>query len=80
MKYFEITDAQGEDQQFTSIRALRAHLKEHPEIPSAWRYWWCGDDLVECEKIPREEIFRGRARELKAGMTAQWAAAHGRLR
>jgi hypothetical protein len=79
MKYFEV-EKDGKDILFTRITSLRAFLKDNPEITGAYRYWWSGSDLVECEHYTREEIMATKARKLKEGMTAQWAQDHGRLR
>ena len=74
MKYFEVGD-----EQFTSIRSLRKHLSEHPDIQSVVRYWWSGSDLIDCERISRDDILSTKANALTSGMTAQWACSHGRL-
>jgi len=76
VKYFEVEGADGMEQ-FTSIRSLRKHLCLHPEVNVVYRYWWSGSDLVECKFLRREEVMKGKG--LKNGMTAQWAASHGRL-
>lgn len=79
MKYFQV--GCGDDApQFFSIRPLRAYLKEHPEIQSVDKWWWVGSDLIECEEVSRDQIFTKKAKQLKAGMTAQWAYEHGKFR
>jgi hypothetical protein len=78
MKYFEVGEGRSAEQ-FFGVRSLRKYLQEHPEVASVWHYWWSGSDLVECEEVSREDVLTKSARELRSGMTAQWAGAHGRL-
>ena len=78
MKYFTAGE-QPNEKQFTGIRALRQYLTEHPEVKTVTRWWWSGNDLIECIPVSREDILLKKAAELKAGQTAQWAYDHGRL-
>lgn len=77
-KYFTIQELGGGDGPFfSSVRALRAQLETMPEVQTVQRWWWSGDDLVDCEDVPRDEIMKTKAKKLKAGITAQWGHDHG---
>jgi len=78
MKYF-VAEIDGEEEILGKASAAKAFLTEHPEVMEVWRYWWSGNDLIDCEKFTRGEMFDKSVKKLSRGETAQWAYSHGRL-
>lgn len=74
MKYF-----MDGDRMIGSATNAKRYLRENPQVETLARYWWSGNDLIECEDYSREEILGNTARKLTEGETAQWALDHGRF-
>lgn len=76
-KYFTIEELGGGDgPYFYSVRELRAKLSEMPEVQTVQRWWWSGNDLIECEDVSREMIMQTKARRLTSGATMKWSIEH----
>jgi hypothetical protein len=74
MKYF--TDG---DKILGSATSAKRYLRDNPNVATVQRYWWYGNDLIECEDYTREQILGETAHTLTQGETAQWAHDHGRF-
>ncbi len=73
MKYF----THGSDNAIIgSASATRRFLRDNPHVGTVVRWWWSGNDLIECEDYSREEILGATAEKLNRGATAQWAVDH----
>jgi hypothetical protein len=78
MKYFTVK-LKSEDKEhictkkISLVNFIRNNITE---IEYIRRYWWSGDDLIECNSFKPEEIILTKASQLKRGHTAQWAAQH----
>lgn len=78
MKYFTIKFSnEPEEQILTKKTSLVRAIRENPgKIEYIYRYWWSGDDLIECTHLKAEEVFLTRAKDLTRGHTQNWAIAH----
>jgi hypothetical protein len=56
MKYFTETRNLVDNGYIGNLTATRRYLKEHPDVPSVWRWWYAYGELIELEEIPRERI------------------------
>lgn len=90
MKYFETDEPQGSKFWsstrdpgatgwiFTRIGELRKYLREHPEVPGAYRWWSSGNDDVERAYYTREELLaKGAGKRVTRGHTTRWGRARG---
>lgn len=78
MKYFT-AKIDGKDEILGGAGATKRYLKAHPEIELVVRWWWSGNDLIECEDVSRGEMLASTVRRLDRGQTAQWAHDHTNL-
>ncbi len=63
---------------FVRVGDLRRYLREHPEVPGAYRYWTVGNDDVGRDWYSREELLApGGGRRAMRGHTLRWGRAHG---
>jgi hypothetical protein len=76
MKYFTANE-NGKEEIIGSASAAKQYLRAHPEVQEVTRYWWSGNDLIECEEYDREKLLGKTVRELNSGATAQWCVHHG---
>lgn len=74
MKYF-----QHGNQIVGSATSAKRYLRDNPQVETLTRYWWSGQDLIECDDYSRDQILGKTARTLTEGETAQWALDHGRF-
>lgn len=72
MKYWEVDGIEGP----VSLRTVKQHLKDNPEIKGAHLSHWYHDDFVGCEFFGRDEILKTSKPKLERGATAQWDATH----
>ncbi len=90
MKYFETDEPKGSkfwatprDEGargwiFARIGELRKYLREHPEVPGAWRWWTSGNDDVGQEYYTRDELLApGAGKRVTRGHTVRWGRARG---
>jgi hypothetical protein len=90
MKYFETDEPQGSKFWsstrdpgatgwiFTRIGELRKYLREHPEVPGAYRWWTSGNDDVGQEYYTREELLaQGAGKRVTRGHTVRWGRSRG---
>jgi hypothetical protein len=76
MKYFTAKE-NGKEKIIGSASTAKRYLRAHPEVQEVTRYWWSGNDLIECEDYDREKLLVKTVRELNSGATAQWCVHHG---
>ena len=90
MKYFETAEPPSSDYwtrprqpgstgwQFMRIGDLRRYLREHPEVPGAYRWWTSGNDDVERAYYTREELLaQGAGKRVTRGHTVRWGRSRG---
>lgn len=75
MKYFT-AKIDGKDEIIGRAGETKRYLKAHPEIESVVRWWWSGNDLIECEDYSRAQILGATVKQAETGATAQWAHDH----
>jgi len=78
MKFYTV-GKEPDEKLFSTLRGLKAYLKEHPEEEGAYLWWYYRDELVECRFISRDDILKGKGTRRSKGCTAQWAASRGQL-
>lgn len=75
MKYFT-AKINGKDEIIGNAGETKRYLKAHPEIESVIRWWWSGNDLIECEDYSRQQILGATVKQSETGATAHWAHDH----
>lgn len=75
MKYFT-ANINGSEKNIGSAAAARRFLRANPSVLTVTRWWWSGQDLIECEEYDREQVLNTKSVVLEQGATAQWAYDH----